>query len=158
MQSDCNNDSVAARATFSPKAEGDREVSPARRAWLDRLGVGVSITCAIHCVAAALLAAAPAFAAGSAPALGEGLEWMETALLGIALGIGTFALLPSFLREHRNAIPLVLFALGMGVIALMRGFDSDLAEIAGTVSGVALVASAHLVNLRSRGRLHSHTH
>lgn len=159
MQSDCNNDSVAARATtFSPKAEGGREASPAGRAWLDRLGVGVSITCAIHCVAAALLAAAPAFAAGTAPALGEGLEWLETALLWIALGIGTFALLPSYLREHRNALPLVLFALGIGVIALVRGFDSDMAEIVGTVSGVGLVASAHLVNLRSRGRLHSHAH
>lgn len=161
MQPSCNNEptSVDERASVErlarPRDAGTERAE--RRAWLDRLGVGVSITCGIHCVGAALLAAAPAFAASTAPALGEGLEWLEGALLWIALGVGSIALVPSYLREHRNVLPLILFALGIGVIALVRSASDEL-EIAGTVTGVALVASAHLVNLRSRGRLHAHDH
>ncbi len=116
------------------------------------------MTCAVHCVAAALLAAAPAFAAGTAPALGEGLEWLESGLLWIALGVGASALVPAYLREHRRLLPLIMFGVGLGLIALVRGFESDLLEIAGTVSGVTLIAGAHLVNLRSRGHLHVHAH
>ncbi|MDQ3035972.1 MAG: MerC domain-containing protein [Myxococcota bacterium] len=129
-----------------------------RRAWLDRVGVGVSITCGIHCVAAALLAAAPAFAASTAPALGEGLEWVEGGLLWIALGVGSLALVPAYLREHRNVLPLILFGLGIAVIALVRSAETDVVEMGGTVCGVTLVAGAHLVNLRARGRLHAHAH
>ena len=165
MQSSCNNESAPVDASVaverlarpSDLPRPSDEAGAERRVWLDRLGVGVSITCAIHCVGAALLAAAPAFAASTAPALGEGLEWLEGALLWIALGVGSIALVPSYLREHRNALPLILFVLGIGVIALVRS-ASDALEIAGTVTGVALVASAHLVNLRSRGRLHVHDH
>jgi hypothetical protein len=109
-------------------------------------------------VAAALLAAAPAFAAGTAPALGEGLEWLESGLLWIALGVGTSALVPAYLREHRRLLPLLMFGVGIGFIALVRGFESDVLEIVGTVSGVTLIAGAHLVNLRSRGHLHAHAH
>lgn len=153
MQSGCNNDYVA-----TASSEPQPGARPARRAWLDRLGVGVSITCAVHCIGAALLAAAPAFAASTAPALGEGLEWLEGALLWIALGIGSFALVPSYLREHRRALPLVLFALGLAVIAVSRWLDTEALEIGGTVTGVALVAGAHVANLRSRSRFHSGAH
>ena len=157
MQSDCNNDCVA--ANVAPASGGpEAGAGPAPRAWLDRLGVGVSLTCAVHCVFAGLLAAAPAFAASTAPALGEGLEWLEGALLWFALGIGSFALVPSYLREHRRALPLALFALGLGVIAISRWLEGDALEIGGTVTGVALVASAHVANLRSRSRFHSGAH
>lgn len=107
-------------------------------------------------MAAALLAAAPAFAAGAAPALGEGLEWLENGLLWIALGVGASALVPAYVREHRRLLPLLMFGVGLGLIAIVRSFESDVLEIAGTVSGVTLVAFAHLVNLRSRGHAHAH--
>ncbi|AKF04629.1 MerC domain-containing protein [Sandaracinus amylolyticus] len=142
MQPGCNNDTIAA--------------SPGRRSVLDRIGIGVSLACAIHCVLAALLAAAPAFAATAAPGLGEGFEWLETALLWIALGVGAFALVPAYLREHRSAWPLVLFVVGLGFVAAVRTVDSHVLELVGTVSGVALIASAHLVNLRASHRGHAH--
>lgn len=122
---------------------------------LDRVGIGVSVACAIHCVLAALLAAAPAFAATAAPSLGEGFEWLETALLWMALGIGAFALVPAYLREHRRAWPLVLFGLGIALVASVRAVDSETLEVSGTVSGVALIASAHLLNLRARPHRHA---
>ena len=123
---------------------------------LDRVGIGVSVACAVHCVLAALLAAAPAFAATAAPGLGEGFEWLETALLWIALGVGAFALIPAYLREHRRAWPLVLFGAGLALVASVRAVEVEGAELAGTVSGVALIASAHLLNLRSRHHSHAH--
>ncbi|UJR82770.1 MerC domain-containing protein [Sandaracinus amylolyticus] len=144
MQPGCNNDTVAPV----------RERGP--RSALDRIGIGVSLACAVHCVLAALLAAAPAFAATAAPGLGEGLEWLETALLWIALGVGAFALVPAYLREHRSAWPLVLFVVGLGLVAMVRAVESHSLELAGTVSGVALIASAHFVNLRASHRGHEH--
>lgn len=128
---------------------------PAGRSLLDRVGIGVSLACAVHCVLAALLAAAPAFAATAAPGLGEGFEWLETALLWIALGVGTVALVPAYLREHRRAWPLVLFVVGLGLVAAVRALEMESLEIAGTVSGVVLIASAHFLNLRSK---HAHAH
>lgn len=129
--------------------------SPAGRApWLDRLGIGVSITCAIHCVAAGLLAAAPAFAATAAPELGAQFEWAEGALLWAALGVGTLALVPAYLREHHRPLPLALFGAGLALLALSRTIDADFVEIGGTVAGVALVAGAHVLNLRARPHTH----
>lgn len=139
MQSDCKIDSVDTKPN----------------ATLDRVGIGVSIACAIHCVGAALLAASPAFAASLVPSLGESLEWAETAFLWMALGVGLVALLPAYLREHRKPLPLVLFVTGIGLVALGHVLELAGAEIAGTVTGVAAVSTAHFLNLRARGH-HAH--
>ena len=152
MQPGCNNDALAG-------ATCDHDARPAKagkRSALDRVGIGVSLACAVHCVLAALLAAAPAFAATAAPQLGEGLEWLETALLWMALGIGTFALVPAYLREHRRVWPLVLFGVGLALVASVRVVESETLELVGTVSGVALIASAHFLNLRARPHRHAH--
>jgi hypothetical protein len=141
VQLNCENNTVAAVA---PRTE------PVRHAWLDRLGIGVSITCAIHCAGAAILVAAPAFAASVAPSLGERFEWAEGALLWAATAIGAFALVPAYLRGHRHALPLAFFAAGVAVLALSRWIEAGGAEIAGTTVGVALVMAAHVVNLRRR--------
>lgn len=143
MQHGCNNDSTAPS-------------TPARSSWLDRVGIGVSITCAIHCIGAALLAAAPAFAASASPALGERFEAAEGALLWVALGVGALALVPAYLRDHRNPAPLGLFGGGIALLAASRAFEAGGLEIAVTVAGVALVASAHLVNLRVHRHRHAH--
>ncbi len=137
----------------------ESEPPVADRPWLDRLGIGVSLACAVHCMAAALLAAAPAFAAGAAPHLGERLEWLEGALLWMALGVGIAALLPAA-RDHRNFWPIGLFTMGMGVLGFARLLDAPGAETVGTVSGVALVATAHVLNLRAHahGKSHAHAH
>jgi MerC mercury resistance protein len=140
VQSDCKNDSMA---------------EPDRRPWLDRLGIGVSVTCAIHCIGAAILAAAPAFAASAAPGLSERLEWLEGPLLWAAMGIGIFALLPAYLRTHRNPLPMALFAVGMVVLGAAHFAGSRSVEILGTVLGVVFVTSSHFLNLRSSGHDHS---
>lgn len=140
MQPACNNDPGAGR-----------------RSWLDRVGIGVSITCAIHCVGVAVLAAAPAFAASASSGLGERLESFEGALLWCAIAIGAIALVPAYLRDHRKPLPLALFGSGIALLAASRVLEASGLEIAITVVGVALVASAHALNLRAHRELH-HAH
>lgn len=110
---------------------------------LDRLGVGVSLGCAIHCIAAGLVSALPSAALGFEA---EWLELLEWPLLIAAAAIGLTSLVPSF-RDHGSRVPLALFALGMGILGLSR-IVPDAAEIATTVAGVTAITSAHLVNLR----------
>lgn len=161
MQPGCNNDALASSAPAAApgsSSRGDHPDPPAangKRSLLDRVGIGVSVACAVHCVLAALLAAAPAFAATAAPELGEGFESLETALLWMALGIGAFALVPAYLREHRRVWPLVLFGVGLAFVVSVRAVESEMLELVGTVSGVALIASAHFVNLRARPHSHA---
>lgn len=110
---------------------------------LDRLGIGVSLGCAIHCVAAGLVSALPG------AALGLGAEWLELLewpfLIGAA-GIGLSALVPAF-RDHGSRVPLSLFGAGIGLLVLSRWVAGS-TEIMVTVPGVVAIASAHLVNLR----------
>lgn len=158
MQPGCNNGSTASPAAPAriPRVarRHDHDHAHPRAPWLDRLGIGVSITCAVHCVGAAILAAAPAFAATASPALGERFETAESALLWVALGIGALALVPAYLREHRRPLPLALFTGGLACLVASRLIDASGLEIAGTVAGVALVSSAHLLNIRAHRAAH----
>lgn len=120
------------------------------------MGIGVSLTCAVHCAAAGALSVAPSFVGFSAHGggdLGGLLELMEAPLLAFALVIGLYSLVPSYRNEHRNAQPLVLFLVGLAQLVASRFVEGPL-EIGLTVLGVVLVASAHLVNLRACARAH----
>jgi hypothetical protein len=122
----------------------------------DRMGIGVSLTCAVHCAAAGALSVAPSFVglgAHGGEGLGGVLELMEAPLLAFALVIGLYSLVPSYRNEHRNAQPIALFLLGLAQLVLSRFVEGPL-EIGLTVVGVAFVASAHLVNLRACARAH----
>jgi hypothetical protein len=123
----------------------------------DRMGIGVSLTCAVHCAAAGALSVVPSFVGLGAHGGGEGLggllDVMEAPLLALALVIGLYSLVPSYRNEHGNAQPLALFLLGLGQLVTSRFVEGPL-EVVLTVVGVALVASAHLVNLRACARAH----
>jgi hypothetical protein len=131
---------AAAHAGRAPHSHGPR--------FLDRLGVGVSLGCAIHCIAAGLVSALPSAALGL-DELGFDAEWLEILewpfLIGAA-GIGLSALIPAF-RDHGSRVPLSLFAFGIALVAISRVVPGS-AEIMVTVPGVIAIASAHLVNLR----------
>jgi hypothetical protein len=109
---------------------------------LDRLGIGVSLTCAVHCVASAVLGVIPALAGRIAF-----LEWIELPMLIVALVVGTTSLVPAS-RAHGHRGPLALFASGMVLLLLSRFAPEGPAELALTVSGFTPVALAHLWNLR----------
>lgn len=116
--------------------------APGEHPALDRLGIGVSLTCALHCIASAALGLVPALAGRVAF-----LEWMELPLLLVALVVGTASLVPAA-RAHGHRGPVGLFALGMVVLVASRLAPEGNAELALTVSGFTPVALAHLWNLR----------
>jgi hypothetical protein len=120
----------------------------------DKLGIGVSLTCAIHCVITALISLVPTFGAST---LGPTMEWLELPLLFGAFVMGLFAFLPTYLREHRKPLPLGLFSIGISFIAASRFVPSGLPETGLTVVGITFVASAHVVNLRLHAAHHTKT-
>ena len=123
----------------------------ARQGLFDKLGIGVSLTCAVHCVITALVSLLPTL--GFSAATGEAMEWLELPLLVGALGIGLFALVRPYLHEHKNVLPVVLFSIGMMSIVASR-FAPGLFETVLTVVGIAFVATAHVVNLRLHAAHH----
>lgn len=128
-------------------AEGPHEIA-------DRLGIGVSLTCAVHCVATGALSLLPSLASTSLGASSAALEWMEAPLLVGALLVGLWSLVPSYRAEHGRPLPLALFVVGLGHLVASRLVAGN-AEVALTVAGVALVAVAHALNLRYCGRSHA---
>lgn len=135
-----SNASLATSASVLGSA--DVAVTHADRPSLDRLGIGVSLTCAVHCVASAILGVVPTLAGRI-----ELLQWMELPMLLIALVVGTTSLVPAS-RAHGHRGPLGLFAAGMVVLLLSRLVPEGGAELALTVSGFTPVALAHVWNLR----------
>jgi hypothetical protein len=68
--------------------------------------------CAVHC-------AIMPFAVGVLPLIGLGFfasEWFEWSMVGVAAALGGAGLGLSYARAHRNARPLALFLVGLGVI------------------------------------------
>lgn len=120
---------------------------------LDKTGIGVSLACAVHCVGGAAFSFVPALAAHSA--IGGWLEALEIPFLISALIIGTTSLFPS-IKHHGNKWPLALFL--CGVTSIGCGFFFDVIEMPLTVFGVTLVATAHVINLKSMRKCGHHEH
>lgn len=109
---------------------------------LDRVGVLLSGLCALHCLAGLLLVAG----------LGLGGEFILAPVIhrvGLALAIivGAATLVIGVSR-HRDPLPLQVGAAGIGlmIVALLVGHGTPEAVL--TIAGVALLAWAHLRNIR----------
>lgn len=111
---------------------------------LDRLAMGLSGLCAVHCVATAILLGLVASAGGllGKPIIHEVGLSLAMLLGAIALGQG--------IRHHGLLLP---SGIGVAGIALM-GFAITLHESgyepAVTIVGVALLALAHRLNIRAK--------
>jgi hypothetical protein len=111
---------------------------PTRR--LDRIAIGLSGLCLVHCLATAvllgLLSAAGSFLGN--PLIHEiGLS-MAMAMGAIALGRGV--------SEHGFMMPSAVGALGLGVMAGALTLPHDGSEALFTVIGVGILALGHELN------------
>jgi hypothetical protein len=109
---------------------------------LDRAGVLLSGLCALHCVLGIVLVSVLGLGGQAllSPAIHEiGL------VLAILVGIVTLGL--GVLR-HGQTGPLLIGASGIALMALALLVGHGLPEAALTIAGVALVAVAHIRNLR----------
>lgn len=109
---------------------------------LDRVGVLLSGLCAVHCLLGLLLVSM----------LGLGGELLLSPAIhevGLALAIlvGLFTLGLGMLR-HGNLGPLALGALGIALMAAALATGHGSTEAILTIAGVALLAIAHIRNLR----------
>jgi len=135
---------MAASHLPTPAAQEDIRIGR-----LDRVAIGLSSLCLVHCIATVLLTAALA-SAGAALA---NPAWHEVGFT-LAMLIGAIALGRGF-ATHRDWRPLLLGACGLALMGVGLVGADGLPEIAATMAGVVLLAIAHRRNARC-GHDHGH--
>lgn len=117
---------------------------PLRGIGFDRLAIGLSGLCAVHCLATAVLLALAASASGLllAPIFHEVGLSVAILLGAVALGRGVW--------QHGYMMPAAIGALGLGVMAGAVSLPhGDGGEIMWTLIGVGLLALGHDLNRRA---------
>ena len=107
---------------------------------LDRIAMGLSGLCLVHCVATAVLLALLASAGGLL-----GSPVIHEVGLSLAMIVGAFALVRGVL-EHGFMMPSAVGGLGLGVMAGALTLPHDGTEALYTVVGVMIVALGHRLN------------
>lgn len=115
-----------------------RPISPGR---LDRLAIGLSGLCAVHCVTTAVLLALLASAGGmlGKPIIHEVGLTLAMILGAIALGRG--------IRAHGFLLPCVVGFAGLGIMGYAMTLHESGLEPAFTILGVAVLALGHRLNV-----------
>lgn len=122
------------------KSERNLDRLPASN--IDRLAIGLSALCIVHCAATLLLFAtfATMGAALADPRIHEIGLAIAVALAALALGAG-------FVR-HRKTLPAFVGAAGLLLMALSLFLRHGAGEFLFSVSGLILVIFAHVRNMR----------
>lgn len=107
---------------------------------LDRIAIGLSGICIVHCLATAVVLGLLATAGGllGAPIIHEVGLVLAMVLGAVALGRGV--------TMHGFMLPVSVGALGLGVMAGALQLPHDGSEALYTIIGVALVALGHRLN------------
>lgn len=113
-------------------------------ATLDRLAIGLSGLCLMHCLATAVLVATLASAGGLL-----GSEIIHEGGLAIAMLLGTVAL-GRGIREHGYMMPSAVGGLGLGVMGGALTLPHDGTELVATMVGVGILALGHRLNDMAR--------
>ena len=112
----------------------------ARSGRLDRLAIGLSGLCLVHCLATAVFLALVSSISGllGAPIIHEVALVLAMLLGAVALGRGVV--------EHGFMLPVAIGSLGLGVMAgaLQLGHDGN--EALCTMVGVGILALGHRLN------------
>lgn len=112
----------------------------------DRLAIGLSGLCLVHCVATTVLLA---FMSAFGGLLGS--HWIHEVGLTLAMGLGAFAL-GRGIWNHGFMMPSAVGGLGLGVMAGSLTLPHDGTEAAATMVGVLILALGH--DLNRRGTAH----
>ncbi|MBB4098605.1 MerC domain-containing protein [Sphingomonas kyeonggiensis] len=121
---------------------------PLARVWgkldarLDRIAIGVSGLCLVHCVTTTILLTVISSAGGLLnPAIHE-------VGLTLAIGLGAFALVRGVM-SHGYMAPAIVGAFGLGIMGGALSLPHGDFEIFWTLVGVSLVALGHDLNRRA---------
>jgi hypothetical protein len=116
---------------------------------LDRIAMGLSGLCLVHCVGTAILLGVLASAGGL---LGQPIVH-EVGLI-LAMTIGTIALGRGYF-DHGVLLPAAIGGLGLGVMAFALSLPEGGHEPVYTVAGVMILAFGHHLNIRAKGHVHA---
>ena len=109
--------------------------------WIDQIGAGLSLACAMHCLATPLLVAV-------LPLFGLSFiadEITEVVLLGFAVPLAVSSLCWGF-RLHKSGRVFLLLGAAVMLIAAGRLFAEDRSEISLVVTGAVILAASHVLN------------
>lgn len=115
---------------------------PSARGRLDRFGVILSGLCMVHCLAGLFLI--------GVLGIGGGIL-LDPAIHRIGLGLAVlvgFSTIGIGAVRHGRRLPLALGAAGLSLMASALVVEHGRGEALLTIAGVALVATAHILNLR----------
>jgi len=107
---------------------------------LDRLAIGLSGLCVVHCLATAV---ALAMLSAAGQLLGD--PWIHEVGLSFAMMLGALALGRGIL-EHGFMMPSAVGSLGLGVMGGALTLPHDNGEALYTVLGVGILALGHQLN------------
>ena len=108
---------------------------------LDRIAMGISGLCLVHCIATAVLIGILASASGF---LGKPI--IHEVGLTLAMIIGAYALGRGYL-EHHFILPVLVGAVGLAIMAGALTMAEGGREPIYTVAGVMIVALGHRLNI-----------
>ena len=114
-----------------------------RTGWMDRVGIGLSGLCLVHCVATTVFVTLLASAGGMLVS-----PHVHEIGLAIAIPLGVVALVRGII-EHGFMMPVSVGGLGLGVMTGALTLPHGGAEIAWTLVGVGLLALGHDLNRRA---------
>lgn len=119
-----------------------RQTISAIRDRLDRAGLFLSGLCALHCVLSIVLVSVLGLGGQAllAPEIHEIGLLLAVVIGAITLGIGAY--------RHGLPGPLLIGTCGVGLMTMALMVGHGLPEAVLTIAGVALVALAHIRNLR----------
>ncbi len=117
---------------------------PLQTSRLDRIAMGLSGLCAVHCVATAILLGLVASAGGllGKPIIHEVGLTLAMILGAIALGRG--------IREHGLVLPGAVGAVGLATMAYAMTLHESGYEPVVTIVGVSILALGHRLNMRAK--------
>ena len=113
---------------------------PIPTARLDRMAIGLSGLCLVHCLATTILLALVASAGGFI-----GAPWIHEVGLSLAMVMGAVAL-GKGIFDHGYTLPAAVGGLGLGVMAGALTLPHDGSEAVYTMLGVAILALGHRLN------------
>ncbi|NUQ18624.1 MAG: MerC domain-containing protein [Sphingomonas sp.] len=119
---------------------------PVSTSRLDRIAMGLSGLCAVHCVATAVLLGLLASAGGllGKPIIHEVGLTLAMILGAIALGRG--------MREHGVVLPSAVGILGLLIMAYAMSLHESGFEPVVTILGVSILALGHRLNIKAKQR------
>ncbi len=107
---------------------------------LDRLAIGLSGLCLVHCVGTTMFLAVVSAAGGAL-----GAEWIHQVGLVLAMLVGAVAL-GRGIFEHGYLLPSAVGGLGLGVMAGAVTLPHGPDEAIYTIMGVVILALGHRLN------------